>query len=461
MTDAVTMPVVPPPAEPDGAPRLAVLDILRGIAILGILFMNINDMGGSIHVLFGGDFRHFGWSVADQIVWWLREVLANGTARCLLEVLFGVGMVILTDRAATSLSKGQVLRAYWWRNIVLFLFGLAHVWILLWPGDILHTYGLAALVAVLFRNFRARWLLIFGLSLAMLQLVGAGAGVEAANRQNAGLATVAAKQAAGQAITPAETKSLAEYNKSVAAGAKRRAETAARVAAEDKARTGDGRSWAQSAWDAWLFIQVRGFELLFVWEAAGTMLIGAALYKLGIVQGARSRRFYANLVMVSYAVGLGFRVWGAWGMTRFDHLFRFPDAMQEVSRLAMTLGHVALVNWLVLTVLGARLLRPFEAAGKTALSIYIAQTLICLWVLYPPWGFALYGDQSWWEFMATALAINAVLLVGANWWVRRYSIAPVEWAWRSIVAARRLPFGRVTRPAPMLVEGPDRVAAQV
>ncbi|HEU0043533.1 DUF418 domain-containing protein [Sphingomonas sp.] len=451
MTDA-TMPAVQPPAEPDGAARVAVLDILRGIAILGILFMNINDMGGSIHVLFGGDFRHFGWGVADQIVWWLREVLANGTARCLLEMLFGVGMVILTDRGAASLGKWQVLRAYWWRNIVLFLFGLAHVWILLWPGDILHTYGLAALVAVLFRNFRVRWLLIIGLSLAMLQLVGAGIGVEMANRQHAGLAAVAAKQAAGQPITTAESNTLVEYNKSATAGAKRRAETAARVAAEDKTRTGDGRSWAQAAWDAWLFIQVRGLELLFVWEAAGTMLIGAALYKLGIIQGARSRRFYANLVIVAYAIGLGFRVWGTWGMTRFDHLIRFPDAAQEVSRLATTLGHVALVNWLVLTVVGARLLRPFEAAGKTALSVYIAQTLICLWVLYPPWGLALYGDQSWWQFMVTALAINAVLLIGANWWVRYYAIAPVEWAWRSIVAGKRLPFRPLERSTSAVAE---------
>ena len=431
------------PQEPDGAPRLPTLDILRGIAILGILFMNINDMGGSVFVLFGGDIRHLGWTTADQIAWWLREVLANGTARAMLEMLFGVGMVILTDRAATRMGKWQVLRSYGWRNIVLFLFGLIHVFVLLWPGDILHTYGLAALVAVLFRNFRPRWLITFGLLFAMLQLVGGGTQVEMYAARDARLAEIATQQRAGRPITPDDRKIIAAFDKSKAEGVKRRAENDARVVAEDRARnaaTGTARSWVQAAWEPFLFIQARFIELIFVWEAASTMLIGAALYKLGIIQGARSRRFYVNLMAVSYFIGIGFRFWSAWGQTRFDHVARFAEAASEVSRLAMTLGHVALVNWLLLTVVGARLLRPFDAAGKTALSIYIAQTLICLWVLYPPWGFALYGHQGWAAMMATAVAVNAALLVGANWWVRNYRIAPVEWAWRSVIAGKALPM---------------------
>lgn len=443
MTDTVATAALATPQEPDGAPRLPTLDILRGIAILAILFMNINDMGGSIFVLFGGDVRHLGWTVADQVAWWLREVLANGTARALLEMLFGVGMVILTDRAATRMGRWEVLRAYAWRNIVLFLFGLVHVFVLLWPGDILHTYGLAALVAVLFRNVRPRWLITFGLVSALLQLVGGATQVEMQAARNARLAEIAAQQRAGRPLTPDDRTTIAAFDKAKAEGVKRRAENDARVVAEDRARsaaTGTARSWVQAAWAPFIFIQTRFLELIFVWVSASTMLIGAALYKLGIIQGARSRRFYANLLGVSYFIGIGCRFWGAWGETRFDHVARFPDAAGELSRLAMTLGHIALINWLLLTVVGARLLRPFDAAGKTALSIYVAQTLICLWVLYPPWGFALYGHQGWAALMATAFAINAILLVGANWWVRHYRIAPVEWAWRSIVAGKALPF---------------------
>jgi uncharacterized protein len=434
---------VPPPAEPDGAPRVAVLDILRGLAILGILFMNINDMGGSLHVLFTGDIRHFGWTTADQIAWWPREVLANGTARALLEMLFGVGMVILTDRAATRATKWQVMRAYWWRNIVLLAFGIIHILVLLWPGDILHTYAIAALLAVLFRRWRPRWLIVAGLSLAMLQLVGAGIGTVMSQRQAAAVAALRADQTAGKPLAAESRKTLAAADKRAAERAKRKAESAALIAAEDAARTGTARTWVQAAWDITWWVQSRGLEILFVWEALATMLIGAALYKLGIIQGARSRRFYQNLTAISYAVGISLRMLQAAADTRFDGQQSIWIAGGEIARLANTVGHIGLVNLLLLSVRGTTLLRPFAAAGRTALSVYILQTLICLWVIYPPWGLALYGQQGWAAFMATALIVNAGLLWLANWWDKRYAIAPVEWAWRSVVAGKRLPFRRV------------------
>jgi uncharacterized protein len=447
-------------AEPDGAPRVAGLDILRGIAILGILFMNINDMGGSIWSFWAQDIRHMGWSHADQVAWFLREVFADGTARCLLEMLFGVGMVILTDRAAGAIAAASpegrfgravhrlfgpwpVLRSYAWRNIVLFVFGLIHVFILLWPGDILHTYGLAALVAVLFRRLRPRALLAIGLTMAMLQFVGGGIGYLTIPGQRAEIARLEAAQATGKTLTKSEAATL---KKGIDARDRReqtKRQDSARIVAEDAARsdaTGTFRSWAAVAWDFFLHLQGQGLELLFIWEAAATMLIGAALYKWGVLQGARSRGFYLRLTVIAYAIGLGSRTLGAVQAMRFDDAPSIMWPMGEVARLATTLGHVGLVYVLLATALGTRLLRPFEAAGRTALTIYIAQTIVCLWILYPPFALGLYGTQGWMALMLTAVAVNAVLLIAANWWVKHYRIAPVEWAWRSIIAGKRLPF---------------------
>jgi uncharacterized protein len=446
MATMVTMTTLARTDEPDGAPRLAGLDVLRGLAILAILFMNINDMGGSLFVLFVGEIRHFGWSAADQAAWFVREVLANSTARCLLEMLFGAGMVILTDRAAQgAASRWAVLRSYWWRSFVLFLLGVIHIFVLLWPGDILHTYGLAAMVAVLFRRLRPRWLLTIGLSMAVLQLGGGGFGYYQATQQRAAVAAAEAKQAAGRPLTKAETATLQDDAKQAAGRAKREAEGRASIAAEDKARTGTSATWAQSAWDSTWWIQSRFLEILFVWEAAATMLIGAALFKLGILQGARSRGFYVKLTLVAYAIGLGSRTVGALDEMRFDDAPSIIWSLSEVARLATTLGHVGLVYLLLGTVMGARLLRPFQAAGRVALSLYILQTIICLWILYPPFALGLYGTQSWWEMMATALLINAGLLWLANWYAARFTAGPVEWAWRSAVERRVLPFGRRDR----------------
>lgn len=432
-------------AEPDGVNRIASLDILRGLAILAILFMNINDMGGSLYAFMANDIRHLGWSAADQVAWLVREVLANGTARCLLEMLFGAGMVILTDRAAQATAKWRVFRGYAWRNIVLWAFGMIHVYILMWPGDILHTYGIAALLAVLFRRWRPHWLLAVGLILALLQLGGGGYSYLTVPAKRAEVARLEAAKASGQALTKEQQKTLAEGLKARAARDKNTAEMKAKVAAEDKARssaTGTAGSWFAMQWSVFNDFQSQFLEILFVWEALSTMLIGAALYKWGILQGLRSRRFYIVTLVLAYGIGLTSRLVDGLQTMEFNNQPQIGWAMHEVARLATTLGHVALVQLLLGSAAGARMLRPFEAAGRTALTIYILQTIICLWILYPPFALGLYGTQGWAALMLTALAINAVLLWWANWWVKDHRIAPVEWAWRSIIERRRLPIRR-------------------
>ncbi|MES3082680.1 DUF418 domain-containing protein [Sphingomonas faeni] len=432
--------------EPDGAPRIAVLDILRGIAILGILFMNINDMGGSLWAMFG-DFRNLGWTQADQVAWWLREVIANGTARCMLELLFGAGMVILTDRAALSLGKRVVMKRYYLRNVVLLGFGIVHLFILLWPGDILHSYAIAALAAFLFRRMRPRWLITIGLVAAVAQFGGAGYfAYYQPQRERSQVAAVDEALAAGRPVTADDRKLLAKAATDDAKRAKSKAESHARIVAEDKARTGSFATWAAMQWSVTVTLQSQGFELIVFWEAVSVMLIGAALYKLGILQGLRSRGFYLRMTLIAYAVAIPLRIVGAIEQTRFDDAPKTMWATVEVAREAMTLGHVGAVCLLLGTGFGATLLRPFIAAGRTALSIYILQTIVCLWILFPPFGLALYGTLGWAGLMATALAINIALLLLANAYVRRFDIAPVEWAWRSLVEGRALPWRKATLP---------------
>ena len=393
------------------APRIATLDILRGLAILGILFMNINDMGQSI-LASSLDIRHLGWTAPDRVAWWLRELFVSGTARALLEMLFGAGMVILTDRAAAAAGgwadENRLLRGYVRRNLILAGFGIVHVVLLLWPGDILHSYGLAVLVALLFRRLPPRWLLAVGLFAAVVQLASA--------------------------IPPPEPTTT------TAATTQR--DIPAEIAREDRDRAASLAGWARASWRYSAEFQRSGAEIGVIWEAASVMLIGAALFRLGILQGLRSRRFYLATMLSGYAIGLPLRIVGALEITRFDAAWQSRWATYEVARLAMTLGHVALINVILGTVIGARLLHPFAAAGRAALSIYIAQTLICLWLIFPPFALGLYAQLGWARLMMLALAIDAALLVVAIVYLRRFAIAPVEWAWRSLAQGRPLPWRR-------------------
>jgi uncharacterized protein len=432
--------------EPDGAPRIAVLDILRGVAILGILFMNINDMGQSLFASFD-DIRHLGWSGTDRIAWCVREVFANGTARCLLEMLFGAGMVILTGRVAERVGQYAVLGRYYLRNLILLAFGLVHVFILLWPGDILHTYGIAALIAFLFVQLPGKWLVVLGLNLAVLTFVSGASDFVDAVQRRATVAEARIKLAEGKPLTATDRAAMADDAKARAHKATMARTLAALVTAEDRARHGTLAPWAQAQWHTFAVIEGYGLELLFVWEAASTMLIGAGLFKLGILQGGRSRGWYLGMAAIGYAVGMALRGVSAWQTMRFDGAPRIDGATAEIARLAVTMGHLGAINALVTTVVGARLLRPFVAAGRTALTLYIAQTVICLWLLFPPFALNLYGRLSWAPLMLLALVIDAAVLWAANLYVRHLDIAPVEWAWRSLVEARRLPWRR-PRPSP-------------
>jgi uncharacterized protein len=182
---------------------------------------------------------------------------------------------------------------------------------------------------------------------------------------------------------------------------------------------------------------------LFFWstpEAFAAMLIGAALFKLGILQGARSRRFYLLLMLSAYSIGLLLRWIEVTERLAYGPGPRIYWITEEAARIAMSLGHVAAVSLLLKTGAGAWLLSPFRAAGRTAFSLYLMQSLLIMWLLFPAFGLGLWGKLSWVEMVAASSGIAAVQLVLANLWLRRFAIGPVEWIWRSLVHWRRQPF---------------------
>jgi uncharacterized protein len=131
---------VPPLAPVPDRERIAAVDVVRGVAVLGILLMNIVGMGLPDPAYWdpsgwGGD---AGWNFA---AWWLSSVFAEGTMRSLFSMLFGAGLLLFTARGGVKDAGLSVADAWCRRTIWLFLFGMGHSYLLLWPGDILYAYG--------------------------------------------------------------------------------------------------------------------------------------------------------------------------------------------------------------------------------------------------------------------------------------------------------------------------------
>jgi uncharacterized protein len=202
--------------------------------------------------------------------------------------------------------------------------------------------------------------------------------------------------------------------------------------------------------ESWQFIM--GWFWIIEAEIVGTMLIGMALYQWGIIQGRAEWRTYLILLVLGYGIGCALRGVTWWdvlqGSTR-PHLTHVP---RDLSRLAVTIGHLGLINLALKAAAGRRLLRPFEAAGKMPLTVYLFTSFLMMWVVFAPWGLGLWGRWGDAMLMLVAAIVITGEVIATNLWLRRYETGPMEWIWKSFAYQRRMPFRR-REPEPTLPPG--------
>lgn len=431
-----------------GSERIASLDIVRGIAILFILFMNIPWMGGYGFILF--DPRYPTWTAADYWATLITHSWLEGTQRGLLELLFGAGIVIMARRAMTPDGPVAIADLHYRRNLWLIVFGLANAFVLLWFGDILLVYGIAALLLFPFRRLKPQAQLAFaGLLLAALLFASVKEYGERVDRRDK-VEQVEAASAAGQKLSADDQKLLDDHRKQVARRTQMpadNAESREKIAKADAAYHGGLVSYWTAQKDGWLFIMNNFFWYIEA-EIAATMLIGMALYRWGIIQGQARRGIYWAMLLIGYGVGIGLRGSQWYAILRFDGGLRWQDMFGDLARLAVTLGHLGLIHLILSSAVGRQLLRPFAAAGRMPLSVYLFTSLLMMWIVFAPWGLDRFGAWGMATMMGVAGAIIVAELVAANLWMQRFENGPMEWLWKSLAYERREPFRkRVIDPA--------------
>lgn len=442
-----------------GKARIEVLDILRGIAILGIFYINVPYMAAPVQQ-FSADLRSIGWSAADQNAWAWVTVLLAGTQRCLLEFLFGAGMMVLASKAMEPDGPVGVSDLYYRRNMWLLAFGLFDVFFLLWPGDILHIYALAALFLFPFRRLAPKFLVTIGLGWAVLSFVGIPSYGAREYVERTVLVerveAVHAKQQHGQPLAETDLAALAEWRK-LEVRRQPDAVHQAHIQHERRAHSGGFLPYARDAWDSW-GIHVEEWLEWDVIEAFCTMLIGVALWKWGVMQGQRSTRFYLRLTLAAYGFGLTARIIGVQEVMAFDLLPRTIWFTGEFARLAVGIGHLGLIHLLLRSRAGHAALSVFKAPGRMAFSLYFAEQFVGRYILFAPFGLDLWGRYGWAE-MAAISTLGVVMLVGfANLWMRCFVSGPLEWLWRSLAYVKLQPL--LPHPSPVVglnaLPQPDR-----
>ena len=404
--------------------RIGSLDVLRGFALLGILLLNILGFGLASSSYSNPGFDLGGSTNAlDVPVWATVELFAEGAMRCLFSILFGAGVVLFTTGERGRGAKLHYKRTFW-----LLVFGLIDAYLLLWQGDILVLYAVAGALLYWVRNWRARNLLI----LATLVLVATTA-LHTVTRFGLGHLQRAATEVTASAdpeSLDATTLELANaYEEAVGqfelGGPALEAELEARRTSYLTAF----RWNAPHAFGMHVFVM----PVFLLWDALIMMLIGMALFKLGVLQGKRSKTFYSVLALAGFTAGLlinGYEVTRSLS-SDFALLDVFAQAQPtyHFGRLGIGLGWLGLVVLFSQSSLWPRLRAMLAAVGRMALTNYLLHSVIALFV-FTGAGLGLVGRLDRAELYWIVLAIWVFQLVASDWWMKRYSFGPLEWLWR-------------------------------
>jgi uncharacterized protein len=173
------------------------------------------------------------------------------------------------------------------------------------------------------------------------------------------------------------------------------------------------------------------------------MLIGMGVYKLGLLSGSASARTYSTMLAVGLLIGLPIVAFGAWSMEAsgwaHDYAMFIGSQYNYWGSVLVCLAWSAGVMLLWRAAGRAWITRSLAAVGRMALTMYLMQTLVCTTIFYGH-GLGLFGQVERVGQAGIVVAIWALQLALAPWWLARFRFGPAEWLWRSFTYGRRQPF---------------------
>ena len=425
------------------AARIESLDVLRGVAVLGILIMNITGFG-LLHQAYGNPFADGGATGANKLAYDIVSVGFEGTMRGIFSMLFGASIVLLPQRMEQAGAGLMAAEVHFRRMLWMMVFGIIHWALLLWWGEILFAYSICGLLLFAVRKLPARTHLIVG---ALLLLGAAALQTKDYHEVIAAQTEAAAAQAAkarGAALSTAQSKAIETWAEKVG------------DVMPGKEDAAEQRAWHSGSYPAAVGGQLP-FSFAFQWATAPFwlifdmipfMLIGMALLALGVLSGRASARTYALMAIGGYGVGVPLGLYELALMT--DGGFSAVAVAEanrtyELSRFAMMAGHLGLLLTVIRAGVLARLQRRLAAVGQMALSNYLAQTIICTALFYG-FGFGLFGVFERYQLYGIVGAIWAAELLWSPLWLSRFRFGPFEWLWRSLTYWRPQPMRRAIAP---------------
>lgn len=449
------------PAPPASAPekRIALLDTLRGIALLGILLMNIPYFSMPEQGAQNLNVR-LEYSGPNYYTWWAVEGLFEGTMRALFSLLFGAGALLLLNKLERKNNGVNPADIYYRRLLWLFVFGMINAFVLLWPGDILYAYAICGLFLFPFRKMAARSLFLLALGFLLAATV----------KDTYQWYTAHQMRTKGEAALVLEKKkaTLNEEQKEAKAAwtayqEKHKPEALKKEAAKETKNIGGGSYFTILAYLSGINarLQSKAFYHAGFFDAMALFFLGMALFKWRVLTGERSLKFYVFLALCGYAIGLPLNYWmhAVLVDTRFDaslYFQRMGVHPYQIRRVFVALGHLGFVVALYKAGFFKTLWTALARVGQMAFTNYLMQSILCGFIFYG-YGFALFDKLQRYQAYYVVAGVWVFQLAFSNLWLRYYRMGPLEWVWRSLTYWKKQPLAKV-RPAagppePVVPEG--------
>ena len=400
--------------------RIDTLDLIRGVAVMGILSVNIVDFG-SPQAQYTNPVALGRTDPASMWVWLLNYVFVDGKFYTLFSMMFGASLLLVTERADASGRGGWSV--HWRRMAALFVIGTLHA-ILLWRGDILVAYAVAGLVATKLRHrsdkVLKRWAIgLLSLMVALMVLTFFGQ-THLLSKVEDGTATPQmleqAKAVQGQFLPSAE-----------------------KIAKDIAVNTGP--YLARIAELARHYLNELAASLFLLPITVGNMAVGMLAYRRGLFTGAWDDARLKRLAAWTIPLGMIAHLLLALVLWRLD----FPGPMLMTGlhgamlpfQIAQALGYAALA---VLLARGwGPISRRVAAAGRAAFSNYLGTSVLMV-LLFNVAGF--YGQWPRWQMWLVVPLVWALMLLWSKPWLERYRYGPAEWLWRSLANLKPQPMRR-------------------
>jgi uncharacterized protein len=392
------------PRPVPSAERLFELDVVRGVALLGILIMNMPGFATSFYSgMSGSDQWANGWDEATAA---LRNLLFSGKFNSMFSLLFGIGFTIQLERLVAKRGAAGI-GIYLRRLAALFAFGAIHM-LVFWTGDVLHMYALLGMLLVLLRNRSdlTIWILI-ALSMSFPIMLGL-------------FKMKVVDDAYFLHMERAFSAWLTSNNYAYGSGSFFEAM----------------REHIRETWFLYTDSISLEFTASFYAQLTTTLLLGFLIGRHRIPQ--RLTELMPRVVRIqhwSLGIGIVSAVLLAYGekhVSPIDISWRsiVVGMIYVICRLSLMFFYVTSLARIVAHARWRTRFQPIASVGRMPLTNYLLQTAIATTIFYG-WGLGYWNRGGPLVWLLLALAIYFIVQVPLSmWWLKRFQYGPMEYFWR-------------------------------